>query len=226
MNKRKLTILNTIIKEHIKTGTPVGSEAIVDKSKINVSPATVRNEMSDLEREGFIIQPYISAGRIPTEKAYRLYIEKIEEKKIRNEEAELFEKLLKNKNENNFKLAAKEMAKISNNAVFWAFHRNNLYYTGISNLLSQPEFAQSDLIYGISAIIDRFDEIVDRIFNDIKFEVSVLLGTDNPFSEICGTVLAKYRFGDNTGAVGILGPMRMNYEKNIALVNYIIKQLN
>lgn len=224
MDERKLIILNTIIKEHIKTGTPVGSGAIADKYNLNISPATVRNEMVGLENEGFIIQPHTSAGRVPTEKAYRLYIEKIKEKKIKNEDAELFEELLKNKDENNFKLAAKEIARISNNAVFWAFHRHNLYYTGVSNLLSQPEFAQNNLIYDISAIIDRFDEIVDRIFNDIKFDVSVFLGADNPFSEICGSVLVKYKFENNIGVIGILGPMRMNYEKNITLVNYISKQ--
>lgn len=226
MDERKLIILNTIIKEHIKTGAPVGSGAIVDKYNLDISPATVRNEMADLEDNGFIVQPYTSAGRIPTEKAYRLYIEKIKEKKIRNEDAEMLEKLLISRNENNFKLAAKEMAKISNNAVFWAFHRHNLYYTGISNLLSQPEFAQSNLIYDISSIIDKFDEIVDRIFNDIKYEVAVLLGGDNPFSSICGTILAKYKYEDNIGVVGILGPMRMNYEKNIALVNFISKRLS
>lgn len=224
MDERKLIILNTIIKEHIKTGTPVGSGAIADKYNLNISPATVRNEMVGLENEGFIIQPHTSAGRVPTEKAYRLYIEKIKEKKIKNEDAELFEELLKNKDENNFKLAAKEIARISNNAVFWAFHRHNLYYTGVSNLLSQPEFAQNNLIYDISSIIDRFDEIVDRIFNDIKFDVSVFLGADNPFSEICGSVLVKYKFENNIGVIGILGPMRMNYEKNITLVNYISKQ--
>ena len=66
MDARKTLILNTIIKEHIKTGAPVGSEVLVGKYKLDISSATVRNEMAELEQAGYIAQPHTSAGRIPT----------------------------------------------------------------------------------------------------------------------------------------------------------------
>lgn len=221
INDRKRIILNTIIKEHIKTGAPVGSEVLVDKYKLDISPATARNEMAALEDEGYIIQPHTSAGRIPTEAAYNLYVENLSEKKLTGNEAIIFEKILKNKNEFSFKQAAKELAKISNNTVFWAFHRHNLYYTGISNLFSQPEFAQQNLIYDISAIIDRLDEIIDDIFDGIEYNAQILIGSENHFGNFCSTILVKYKYKDNVGVFGILGPMRMDYEKNLALVKFV-----
>lgn len=83
MTDRTKLILNTIIKEHIKTGAPVGSSVLVEKYQLDVSPATVRNEMAELESEGYIAQPYTSAGRVPTEQAFNLYIENLSEKKLK-----------------------------------------------------------------------------------------------------------------------------------------------
>jgi transcriptional regulator of heat shock response len=81
------------------------------------------------------------------------------------------------------------------------------------------------MVYDISALIDRLDEIIGRIFNDLKFGPQILLGSKNPFSPYCSVVIAKYRLGDKVGLVGILGPIRMNYEKNLALIKYINDKL-
>ena len=224
MNGRKLIILNTIIKEHIKTGAPVGSGVLVDKYRLDISPATVRNEMAELEEEDFIIQPHTSAGRVPTEKAYNLYLTSLKEKQLAEKEAEVLKRALRGNDEASFKQTAKEMAKISGQAIFWAFHKNNLYYTGISNLFSQPEFSEPNLIYNISAIIDRMDEIIDDIFSEVK-ETEVLLGSANPFGDSCSTIFSKYRRSGKTGLFGILGPMRMDYEKNLALVKYVAQRI-
>jgi len=221
MDKRKELILKTIIKEHIKTAQPVGSEGLVDKYNLDISSATVRSEMVELEQAGYIAQPHTSAGRVPTEKAYNFYLENLSEKKLSEAEVKIFEKLLSKKDEISFKQAAKALAKFSDNAVFWAFHKHNLYYTGISNLLHQPEFSETSLIYDISEVIDRVDEIIDKIFNDLKFGEQVLLGSENPFSEHCSAVIAKYRLNEHVGLVGILGPTRMNYEKNLALIKFV-----
>lgn len=226
MDKRKELILNVIIKEHIKSGSPVGSGILVDKYKLNVSPATVRNEMAELENEGYIIQPHTSAGRIPTEKAYFLYLNNLSEKKLTRDEIKELDEALGKKDEASFKQAAKALARLSNNAVFWAFHKHNLYYTGISNLLAHPEFSQANLIYDISSIIDRLDEIIDENFDKVKLGTQVLLGSDNPFGNFCGTILAKYEAGDNTGLIGIIGPLRMDYEKNLALIKFINKKVS
>lgn len=225
MDKRKELILNTIIKEHIKSGIPVGSGVLVEKYKLDISPATVRNEMMALEEEGFIMQPHTSAGRIPTEKAYNLYLENLKTKKCAQTEEKELDEILRNKEEASLKEAARLIASISGNAVFWAFHRHNLYYTGIANLFQQPEFAQINLIYDISSIIDRIDEIVDNVFPKIELGRHVLIGDSNPFGNIFGTVLVKYKLNENIGLVGIVGPMRMDYEKNVAVLDFVNEKL-
>lgn len=225
MDIRKELILNTIIKEHIKSGAPVGSSILVEKYKLDISPATVRNEMMALEEEGYIIQPHTSAGRIPTEKAYCLYLDSLKTKKISATEEKELDDILRNKEEGDLKEAAKLVANISGNAVFWAFHRHNLYYTGIANLFQQPEFAQINLIYDISTIIDKMDEIVDSVFPKIEIGRHVIVGSQNPFGNLFSTVLVKYKHKENIGLIGIVGPMRMDYEKNIAIADYINEKL-
>ena len=225
MDKRKELILNTIIKEHVKSGVPISSANLAEKCKLDISPATIRNEMVDLEEMGYIIQPHTSAGRIPTEKAYRLFIEKLNKTRLSQNEESNLDNFLREKNELNFKETAKEISQFSGNTVFWAFHRHNLYYTGISNLLSQPEFARMNLIYDISAVIDQMDEIVDKIFENFNEGVHTLIGADNPFGELFSTVLVKYKAGTNIGLFGILGPMRMDYKKNIAIGEYILNKM-
>jgi len=226
MDERKKLILNTIIKEHIKTGSPVGSGVLVEKYKLNISPATARNEMSSLEEEGYIAQPHTSAGRIPTELAYKFYLENIKPLKIKKQESDHLLKILKVKEEKNLKEVARLVSELSGLAVFWAFHRHNLFYTGISNLFHQPEFAELELIYNISSVIDGLDDIIDNIYEDVQEGLNTFVGSDNPFGAFTSTVLAKYRFDDKIGIFGILGPIRMDYEKNIALIEFIFRELN
>ena len=75
LDERKLKILQAIIKNYLETGEPVGSRTISKFTDLNLSSATIRNEMSDLEELGYIVQPHTSAGRIPSDKGYRLYVD-------------------------------------------------------------------------------------------------------------------------------------------------------
>ena len=81
MTERKLVILKAIIQTYLETGEPVGSRTLSKDTELNVSAATIRNEMSDLEEMGYIIQPHTSAGRIPSDKGYRLYVDMLMEEK-------------------------------------------------------------------------------------------------------------------------------------------------
>jgi heat shock gene repressor HrcA len=74
---RRLEILRAIVDEYVETQVPVGSKVIADKRALGISPATIRNEMAVLEEEGLITQPHTSAGRIPTDAGYRLFVDKL-----------------------------------------------------------------------------------------------------------------------------------------------------
>ena len=87
LNERKQKILEAIIQNYMETGEPVGSRTVSKYADMNLSSATIRNEMSDLEEMGYILQPHTSAGRIPSDKAYRLYVDTM----LKNKNAEVEE---------------------------------------------------------------------------------------------------------------------------------------
>jgi heat-inducible transcriptional repressor len=224
---RKKLILSTIIREYYKTAQPVSSGGLVEKYGLGISPATVRNEMMELEDDGYIFQPHTSAGRQPTEKAYEIYVNEFlagDKKKLSLGEKRQLDGIFKN-NELAFRGMAKAMAELSGNAIFWAFHKNDLYHTGLSNLFSQVEFKQADLVCNTSAVIDRLEEIIDGIYNDVKLGSQILIGSGNPFGDFLSVAILKYKRDNKTGMVGILGPLRMDYEKNLALLKYLEEKL-
>lgn len=227
ISERKKFLLETIVREYVKTATPVSSGALVEKYKLEISPATVRNEMMELEDEGYIHQPHTSAGRIPTEAAYELLLRGVGElkkkKDLKETEIKLLEQLFK-REEGAFRQTAKTIAELSSGAVFWAFHKNDLYYTGLSNLFSQPEFKQVNAVCDVSGVIDRLEEIIDDIFEDLGEGEQVLIGSKNPFGNFLSTVLVKYKNNNQSGIFGILGPLRMDYGRNLALVEFIKKK--
>jgi len=93
LDERKKIILKAVIRNYLETGEPVGSRTISKYTDLNLSSATIRNEMADLEEMGYILQPHTSAGRIPSDKGYRFYVDTMMEEKDR-EVVELKEMLL------------------------------------------------------------------------------------------------------------------------------------
>jgi heat-inducible transcriptional repressor len=187
--------------------------------------------MAELEEDGLIHQPHTSARRVPTEAAYNLFIVELENgrkklKKMREKELKDLDEAFSGTDEMALRETAKTLAALTNSAVFWAFHKNNLYYTGLSNLFAQPEFVNTGLVYNVSSVIDRMDEIIDSIFEKTSDEAQIFIGEENPFGNFCGSIIAKYRLSGHDGLFGILGPMRMDYERNLSVVEYILKKIN
>jgi heat-inducible transcriptional repressor len=217
MDERQELILETIIKEHVATGVPVSSSVLVGKYRLDISSATVRNEMAVLEKDGYIVQPHTSAGRVPTEKAYKWFISRLKAEKVSNTEAQT----LSHVEEKDFKKVAKTMAEVSGLAVFWALPQQNVYYTGFGNLLSRPELIQAQLLSDFSEVIDSLDEIINDYFDNIQSTPAILVGSDGPFGNFCSTIVVKYSVDGHEGVFGVLGPLRLDYAKNLALVKFV-----
>ena len=231
LNERKSALLSAIIKEHISTGETVASKALVDKHGFSLSPATVRNEMGDLEESGYIYQPHTSAGRIPTEKGWKFYIENfMKDIQLSEVQKKTLNKTLQEHGlsyEGAIKNVAKQLAELSKEAIFVGFSPDNFYYTGLSHLFAHPEFQKIDLVCHVSEVVDHLDEVMNKMFDEISKEIRVMVGGDNPFGKECGSIVTSYSFGDKgNGVVGILGPMRMDYENNIALIKYTQELFN
>lgn len=223
MNTRQEELFIKIIKEHIKTAKAVGSELLANKYNMGVSSATIRNDMAELEGLGFIGQPHTSAGRVPTEKGYRYYIDNYLKKDIEissqgKKELDKILEELPNDVSIKDKALAKAIAKIADTAVIVAWSKDDVYYTGIANLLSQPEFEDFNLIHNISAVVDRCEGILEDIFDKVE-GTEIKIGKENYFSPQCASIITKSK----NRLISILGPMRMDYEKNLSLINYVNK---
>lgn len=223
LDDRQTKLLTHILEEFIESTIPVGSLALAEKYDLQVSPATIRNDMGILVEKGYISQPHISAGRIPTQAAYEYWIENTRPETIKKSEKEALRIAQKESNDQreNFKSVAKKLSGIVNNAVVVAFNPNDFYYTGLSALFSHPEFSEQSHAISIASVIDHLDQTLINLVKILE-KNSVLIGKDNPFSENCGFVGTII----NNGCIGILGPMRMHYPKNISRIKFIDEQLN
>jgi len=222
LTDRKRTILADIIRTYVSEAHPVGSSAIVETSKLGVSPATVRNEMLELEDEGFLFQPHTSAGRIPTEKAWRFYLDEVlEEKPVsrdRQQELRKSGQAVGRSRHDGLKHLAQQLSEYTQQAAVVAFTQSETYYTGFSKLFGQPEFEEVDLIRSISTVVDHLDDKMPEFFRRLSGDVTVLIGSDNPFSRDCGFVMTG--LPGTHGLLGLLGPIRQDYSQTIPLMRF------
>lgn len=227
MKERQNILLKNIIKQYIKNAQPVGSKKLSNIIKPTISSATIRNEMADLIKKGYLVQPHLSAGRIPSLKGWQYYVENLlEEKDFSSNELEelkdIRDILKKKNNQDAIKVLIKELAELTKELSFIAFDKDSFYYTGLTNLFNQPEFKEQNLVYRISQVIDHLDRILEKNFDFFNKELKVLIGSKNPFSEKCGAILTMSDYG----LIGVLGPVRMNYQKNLGHVKKVCKLIN
>lgn len=230
MKKRQEKVLSLIVKEYVKTAEPVSSQVLFEKYKIKASPATLRLDMVELTEEGYLIQPHTSAGRVPTEKAYHFYINKISSPKLSPVVENKLEKIFKKKKkEEKLEELGKFLSAVSRN-VSLLFFEEALLWQGLSQLFSQPEFYSRDEVL-------EFTRAFEEIYDNLKFgmlesddfleekdkEIKVFIGRKNPFVPIDD--LSLIITGWNEGVIGLLGPRRMDYYRNIALIKKAKKLL-
>lgn len=224
MNDRQKDILAFVINEYIKSAQPVGSALLSEKADFGLSSATYRNELATLETDGYLMQPHTSSGRVPTEKAYKLYADeylnrlKFIDKPERSLKLQFKDEMSSNEM---LKEVAKQLVAKSDEAVIVSFDKESLYYTGLSNLFAKPEFADQKDIVNVSSTMDHLEGIIGKVLEQVK-DVEVLIGSNNPFGSQCATVIGKYHLKNGQeGMFAVLGPMRMDYEKNIGLVQNV-----
>ncbi len=224
LDKRQQELLYKITEYYIKNAIPVGSKQISDD--LGLSSATIRNEMADLEKLGYLIQPHISAGRIPTQNAYKFYVETfLQNLKDKDFDWSLLEEYKVDfADRDSLKNLAKKLADCLGLSIIIAFSKSDVFYTGMSKLFSQPEF-KKDFIYvsDFSNLFDQIDGKIESIFEKIiKInEPIILIGDDNPFSKFCGSIMC----GIDNKILCIIGPMRMDYKKAITYIN-ILRKIN
>jgi len=233
MNTRQQKILKAVVEEYTNTAIPVGSKILSEKYNLKISSATIRNDMVSLEKDGYLHQLHISAGRIPTDKGYRYFVEKImpEQKLSKLEQKKLQAEVLKLKAQKNrlTRTTAKLLASLSGSLAITGA-RENLFDFGMHELLENPEFKEVDEFCKVAEALDYIDENIDTILKNVKpGETKIFIGKDNPIKAIsnCSMVVSPYKTKKGErGVLAIIGPKRMQYAKNKSLMNYMKKLLS
>ncbi len=222
MNERLQRILAATVQEYVKTAEPVASSTIASNYRLDVSPATIRNDMAVLEEEGYLRQPHTSSGRVPTEEGYRFYLQLIRQHSRKLAARKELREVAQGTDEDVMQGMAKALSQISGETALVSLDANRNQTTGISNLFSKPDFQDVETLRTLSHIVDRLDEVMKTVFDDVEKDVRVFIGNDNPFGKEVATIVAKYRLPSGaTGMIGLMGPMRMDYEKNLQLLEEV-----
>lgn len=180
LDNRKTKILQTIIKTYLETGEPVGSRTISKYTDLNLSSATIRNEMADLEDLGYIIQPHTSAGRIPSDKGYRWYVDTLLEEK-EQEVVEMREQLLQkaDKMDQILKQAARVLATNTNYATMVSaptFNRNKLKFIQLSQVDENQIIAV--IVMEGNIIKNKIVTVEETLSNETLLKLNMLLNTN------------------------------------------------
>lgn len=231
---RRKYILEAIVDDFIQTAEPVGSFTITRHYLKDVSPATVRNEMHELEQTGYITHPHTSSGRIPTDIGYRYYVDNImETKTVSGKEIALIRSGIR-KIGRGFEEIVRGTLKAASTllnyaAMFVSFKNKKVSSVGLSNALKQPEFQSIDSARQMIETLEH-EEMMARLFEEYagKTPISIKIGHENRLKELkdLSVVIANYDIkGFGPGAFGIIGPTRMDYNRVTSVLRYISNEL-
>lgn len=218
------------VREYVASAEPVSSQELLKKHDFGVSPATIRNEMQKLTDKGFLSQPHTSAGRVPTDKGYRFFVNNLLAKEKPDNKLALVD-WGENETDDTFKfiqnltrhLAEKTRALalnyVEDGDIFWK--------EGWEEVLREPEFEERDNIIDFTRLLENFEEHIE----DKKKEqgLSVYIGGENTYPKAKNFTIISSRYhlpSGEKGVISIIGPKRMEYDKNINLINSLMRLLD
>lgn len=231
LTQRQAKILAAIVKENCDTGLPVGSKELCQKYDFDLSAPSIRNEMQVLEKQGYVKQPFTSAGRVPTDKGYRYFVNELMHRfqLTLEEQSSLKKELVK------LQMAHMEMGRRitkllsehSKQASF-AIFPEEVSTMGISNILDNPALPPTDA-KEIAKFFDEIDEHAEEMIlaytgkgPEAKIGKEIALSKNSDYSMVVSGL--KLPSGKK-GVIGVVGPKSMKYEKNLSLMEYISKLL-
>lgn len=225
MSERQAKILAAVVEQYAELATPVGSVLL---AKIfDVSPATMRSEMAKLEEMGYLTQPHTSAGRIPTDKGYRHYVNSVAEQKLNHKPThsdERVERAIKSRvtgggrTDLAIRAAVDSLVELTHNLGL-ATIGGQLYLSGIGNLFSQPEFIDGEHVRSVARLLDNLEPWLREATPNET--LNVFIGAENPIGRDSGVslIISRFRspYSDNS-YIGVLGPTRQSYVRVMRLV--------
>ncbi|MFA4989176.1 MAG: DeoR family transcriptional regulator [Candidatus Omnitrophota bacterium] len=232
-DSRRRAVLSATIDKHIRQANPVASEDIAEY--FDLSPATIRNIFAELEDAGYLTHHHTSGGRIPTDKGYRYYVDflVLQMSLLEGEKNNIIREFRKEirRLEDALEETSGLISQITHYAGIVSFlgWQDKMFYKGLSCILDQPEFKDSQKIKLLIELIEDKRNILEIINRDFNDRVKVYIGHElgRPEMENCSLVVSSYRRRNKPqGRLAVLGPVRMEYSHIIPALEYISEVLS
>ena len=227
---RKDRILGIAINEYIKTVSPVSSRCIAREHLVDLSPATIRNILAELEIEGYLTHPHTSAGRIPTQHGYRYYVDHLmEEIQLLEEE----EKSIRETYDADIKELESLLDKTSEVVSDLTHYTSiisvdgwgkKIFCRGTSFVVGYPEEQDIEKMRNILAALDEKEWLLAIINQDLNKKIDIYIGHEMACAQInsCSLVVSRYQMKSGlSGRMAVLGPTRMNYGRVVSALEYL-----
>ncbi len=230
-DKRKKEILLAAIELYLNNAQPVSSDVLRENRKLDLSSATVRHVLAELEEVGFLTHPHTSAGRMPTDEGYRYYLNVlIKKKKLNKEEIGFINKIFELKVRQLDDLLA-ETSRILSDFTHYASlvylqddQDERIYLEGLRHLLEHPEFQDLDRVRRIMQALETREVLFDLINRHFIERTHVYIGKECKYApmESCAVIVSSYcDTKRRKGKMAVIGPKRMAYDQVIPLLDYI-----
>jgi transcriptional regulator of heat shock response len=235
LTERKLKILQAIITDFIASAEPVGSRTLAKKYNLELSPATIRNEMSDLEDMGYLTHPHASAGRVPSDKAYRIYVNSLMDRyELADAQKDRINQGLSagiSELRATIKHASEVLSELTNLTSFATVEDRSqvdLILKGMTRLFSQPEYNSVDKARHFLELVDNPDHLTEVISKRGE-GITITIGDENSYDLLpdSSIITATYHIdGKFVGKLGVIGPTRMHYSEVMSVIEYLSNNLD
>lgn len=232
LNDRQKDILKIIIISHIQSAAPISSGSLSDV--LNLSSATIRNVMGELEDMGYLSKPHPSAGRIPTSAGYRYYVNNLLElDSISSRQKRFIEKEYYGEAVDSVDAILERMSHLLSIMTHYAgiacMSSLKFYIEGTSNMIDMPEFSSPHRMRSLLRLFDEKAELLKLLSEDLATDgVKIHIGDEDKLEMLrdLSLITGNYRIGRLArGSLGVLGPMRMNYSSLIPLVDFLSRTI-
>ena len=232
---RKDRILAIVIGRYIKTVSPVGSQYITEEHNLDVSPATVRNILADLEEEGYLTHPHTSAGRMPTQQGYRYYVDHLmNEIQLLEEEKKRITQEYK-RHVNQLEALMEKTSQVISDLTHYTSivslddgDVHKIICKGTSYVVGYPDSTDIVKIQAILKILEEKERLMELINRSLEKKIKIYIGHEMALKDMesCSLAISHFEKDGVKGRIAVLGPTRMQYDRVVSTLEYISQILS
>ncbi len=232
--ERKNRVLANTVSSYINAGVPVSSQELAEY--FDLSPATLRNILAELEDDGYLFHPHTSSGRVPTDKGYRYYVDFLMSGNGLSEEQKSLilngYKSPVSSLEDILEKTSDIIADLTHYTAIVSFSQweDRVFYKGLSNIFAHAEFHNVEKLALLVRFLEEKKQVLELLNRQLSQPFKVYIGTEIAcpcINDVCSLVVSPYRSGKNrNGRIAVLGPRRMSYDSTASTLEFISGTLN